>query len=97
MALPRAFTMVMGTHGQPLDVHLPDASSLLLGSYASPPENWQLSPSFTLHHGIYESVLGNPFNPVAPTGLAPQALSPFLPSTFRVLRPYHLFRADRLP
>ena len=64
------------THGLPLDMHLPDASSLLFGSYAPPPEISQLSPSTILRHDTYESVLGNAFNPVAPTGLAPQAQAP---------------------
>ena len=61
------------THGLPLNMHMPDASSLLFGSYAPPLEISQLSPSTTLRHDTYESVLGNAFNPVtAPTGLAPQ-------------------------
>ena len=60
------------THGLPLDMHLPNASSPLFGSFAPPPEISQLSPSTMLRHDTYDAVLGNPFNPVAPTGLAPQ-------------------------
>ncbi len=61
------------SHGQPPDMHPPDASRLLFGSYA-PPENSQLSPSTIVRHDTYAPVLGNAFNPtVAPTGLAPQA------------------------
>ena len=74
------------THGQLLDMHLPDASSLLFGSYAPPPEISQLSPSTILRHDTYESVLGNAFNPVAPTGLAPQAPIS-LPTLFQCLAP----------
>jgi len=53
-------------------MHLPDASSLLFGSYVPPPEISQLSSSTILRHDIYESVFGNAFNPIAPIGLAPQ-------------------------
>jgi hypothetical protein len=74
------------THGLPLDMHLPDASSLLFGSYAPPLEISQLSPSTILRHDTYESVLGNAFNPVAPTGLAPQAPIS-LPTLFPCLAP----------
>jgi hypothetical protein len=74
------------THGLPLDMHLPDASSLLFGSYAPPLEISQLSPSAILRHDAYESVLGNVFNPVAPTGLAPQAPIS-LPTLFPCLAP----------
>ena len=61
------------THGQPLGMHLSVPSSLLFGSYAPPPEISQLSPSTILRHDTYGSVLGNAFNPVAPTGSATQA------------------------
>jgi len=65
------------THGQPLDMHLPGAPSLLFGSYAPPLEISHLSPSTILRHDTYESVLGNAFNPVvAPPGLAPQTQAP---------------------
>jgi len=74
------------THGQPPDMHPPDASSLLFGSYAPPPEISQLSPYTILRHDTYESVLGNAFNPVAPTGLALQAPIS-LPTLFPCLVP----------
>ena len=77
------------THGQPLDMHLPNASSLLFGSYAPPPENEPLSPFTILRHDIYESALGNVFSSVDLTG---STLSLFLPSTFRFLRPHRPFR-----
>jgi hypothetical protein len=73
---PAGFHHGDDTHGQPLDVHLPEASSLLFGSYAPPLEVSQLSPSSILRHDTYESVLGNAFNPVAPTRLAPQTQAP---------------------
>ena len=75
---PAAFHHGDETHGQPLDVHLPEASSLLFGGYAPPLqlELPQLSPSTILRHDTFQSVLGNAFNPLAPTGLAPQHQAP---------------------
>jgi len=68
-------------------VHLSDASSLLFGSYAPPPEISQLSPSTILRHDTYQSVLGSAFNPVAPTGLALQAPTSLPTLNFPCLAP----------
>jgi len=59
---------------------------LLFGSYAPPPGISQLSPSTILRRDTYESVLGNAFHPVAPTGLAPRAPIS-LPTLFPCLPP----------
>ena len=61
------------SHGRGHDMHPPDASSLLYGSYAPPPENEQLSPSTIVRRDTYMPVLGNPCNPVSPSELGPDS------------------------